>query len=1817
MPTTLTYPPSPTEKQYGDAFPWIGERGVPTREEWKEIVESHRALQSSDRTSESLAQPVGLEFGALDVWVKKGATRSWAYDDGPFPSDEYLKRQPLKAVREFCFAPGVDDKDTGEKAMQIGFRLHGRHNVKSARLELYCKGHPEPIWTKAWGGAWEKKDAEIDALPGEVKGQEWVGEVPWSDVTVDSSLQLDGAAAFPDGVLTAVRSPYQLRLAVSGRKTKDDPPEQDRYAYPSVAWTYVHVLLHSIVIEPGEQAWLGADRPDIADDANRERVVGKRDTDSNGKTNYGLEGEVYEEVKQRFDEHADLKPVTLQGTMLKKTGQEEDFHTYYEQLWGNGPRIPLKATVKVRTTAGAATDVDVAKVCKGLRLLWDWADDPLEPAPRWKRATDSTESGHRGAAAKTNEYLEKVYAQCAEFQPKGSFNCPIVAGGKLGDESAPVLLEQTPKGDGNGTVPYEVKRCTTRAWAVTSEFDDQGTTGVVFQPSRFPGDVYNVRAYPFFDPALDSHEPIDPTKVLHGYAGRFEVFRRVDFLHLVVGALGDAVDVNQMSSTYRSRLRRQVNIDLRGPTTQLDPTTYRAVLTETLKRCREAPSVHASMDYFPVTVEPCIVLGDPGKQFLTLRSPAEMAAWFRRWVRNGSARLAKKEMYPTTLTGDEQKASTKERLTCAATGAVIYQLHSYTPPGQTKWTHTYLITPEGKPVASNGDQVTGEASKAAYALQLEEAKSCPSRTFAEPPSSDKDVVKVTFPGVDPVELKFKKPKMSFSLSPDLTDEHKTALRDALKQANAGWNEAAQMTIIVKGRQDSKNSRKRVTNVKAFIDTLFDVEQVMLDRGRLAEAAMDGIDFYKVDRTYRIHFYRFTTIGQVFVEAYLANKTLSPRTIFLLHAARASNLATFPEAATLGGTGTNPARLLETASGGSVPNYRQDELDSGYIQLLTPDAADPTTDNSSPQKSPASVVVHEVGHGLFIPEHAPRLANEGWVNADGADPKVHVTEDHCVMSYDKDTHQFCGLCMLRLRGWRYQRFDQTGQRVVKASIGFGDWDAPFADSDAVDKELGLLARLQAMNLFNRPLSMRSDATLDRAAQFLECAEFSKKHAKTVTGKAFDLPVVMKGELASFICGAADVKAEAFPTGTKRKLRVFSGFHLIYSNSDIELRCREEGDELFKDGHPEEAYGLEAPDGRDTIQPLYLRDNPALGVVPLAVRVTDAFGRGIAGMPVLVRLVAPGDPEAYVADFAGEQVCGATSFNKSTGAPAPHADAKGFLEQFVDAVEPSADDCPIKQNAHAKVGGKRELVAGGDVTTPGPNGERNLFVPLPGSGQASFPRPKDPANQDIPWAVALTTNEAGEASFLFCPAPIGGDRYRLSVEVKDPLDPRRDLATYESGDIVVWRTIRVSRHLQVPNVSGTKELPSPLKGYLEKNAAELDRVVRPLDPLDVKHLARELAKGYVDCLLEKPALAPETFAKEHWDAFLEELRKVSDDYPNVVNCSTWLGGERRRFEVALEPDRTNKKRVFRGRFPAGVAPDTLYLTSGDPDMTAQANPLSSFAHSYDVDADEFGVAPLVQLAANDPVCGNDRERKSGAVIAIDADPTKSYVNLKTGEVQVTFTTDQTGPFKAGAHLQRIFDVSKLLTFPARSPFFFSVRAPSDYNKAIKGTGLAELPDVKGANLVEHCIRNKPFGLTQGAMLHALHHSIGGNGQSYYPGLVILHANHLDPYTLCFDAGLEGKGIGNGVVIFNYLSPNPQKTLKLLVHEASHCMYFVHSHMGPRKDPMIFMGRHHAAKAQCVMNYDDPAEGNNNGGYCGKCLASLRGMPVFTGELKDKGR
>lgn len=68
--------------------------------------------------------------------------------------------------------------------------------------------------------------------------------------------------------------------------------------------------------------------------------------------------------------------------------------------------------------------------------------------------------------------------------------------------------------------------------------------------------------------------------------------------------------------------------------------------------------------------------------------------------------------------------------------------------------------------------------------------------------------------------------------------------------------------------------------------------------------------------------------------------------------------------------------------------------------------------------------HELGHCLFLP-HAPQTSSPS-NPVGGAQPDRHDgSEAHCYMSYNPPFQGFCGLCLLRMRGYDQSKFNKGG------------------------------------------------------------------------------------------------------------------------------------------------------------------------------------------------------------------------------------------------------------------------------------------------------------------------------------------------------------------------------------------------------------------------------------------------------------------------------------------------------------------------------------------------------------------------------------------------------------------------------------------------------------------------------------------------------------------------------------------------------------------------------------------------------------------------
>jgi hypothetical protein len=89
----------------------------------------------------------------------------------------------------------------------------------------------------------------------------------------------------------------------------------------------------------------------------------------------------------------------------------------------------------------------------------------------------------------------------------------------------------------------------------------------------------------------------------------------------------------------------------------------------------------------------------------------------------------------------------------------------------------------------------------------------------------------------------------------------------------------------------------------------------------------------------------------------------------------------------------------------------------------------TSTDAGAEQTPA----HEIGHCMFLP-HAPRVdvtsagARVEVTSGGGITPDFHDGKNwNCLMSYNRPRPGFCGLCLLRLRGYMGSKFDKNGPK----------------------------------------------------------------------------------------------------------------------------------------------------------------------------------------------------------------------------------------------------------------------------------------------------------------------------------------------------------------------------------------------------------------------------------------------------------------------------------------------------------------------------------------------------------------------------------------------------------------------------------------------------------------------------------------------------------------------------------------------------------------------------------------------------------------------
>lgn len=763
--------------------------------------------------------------------------------------------------------------------------------------------------------------------------------------------------------------------------------------------------------------------------------------------------------------------------------------------------------------------------------------------------------------------------------------------------------------------------------------------------------------------------------------------------------------------------------------------------------------------------------------------------------------------------------------------------------------------------------------------------------------------------------------------------------------------------------------------------------------------------------------------------------------------------------------------------------------------------------------------------------------------------------------------------LATRFWHLTNKGKTSHEY-KVTISLGDPDALF--TAPATTAAGQAARLQVLGLLNRPL---------KHPKASEAFAFAWDYAETLLpGLQADPATVLKKAIKEYLVEGGELPVPSEVS----KARVYGGFAV--NNSQTAMMIQFPADKFpASKGYQEGKHADELPYSRYMlggerwdVENAFADDNPALGKLPLTIKVEKRplggqWAAAPKGVRVYLELLPPGKLPAPTAianpEAAKHPVAGGHSYYDQPVAPELRANPKKYLADLVESFEADDPSDPQAGNAHFMLGGKRGLVPG-NVSEPLFSAIENVFCGtaaqrfggLPKAGSGGVARDHQ---------VCLETDASGLVHLTMAPSRVGGDAYRLRAYVGPPTrdhtgtDPH--VAKDETGTLVRWRTLRVSRHVKVDGAANTGELPDYLKDGdypKEKLTPHLGAVA----DLDLKgFLTQELARSYCELVLDPAAQTPSKLSALG-PAILKEAKDLARDYdslnrPNIPNAwskKTLVSVFRE--EVPPEAWDQEKKVV---RYTLGCPTPEKGTVTLRPRGKGLSDAIASDA--------------------------------SGALGDLKGGLTKATLDYGTGVLTAEFDARQDGPGIDVCYFPRNYlDLDSLLVFPDRSPFLFNLRLPEDYNlqlgtKKFKkmGRDASRSPEASGY------IRDGYMGVTKNWLSQALARA-GHKG--YLPGLSIFQAAALDTYDGLW-GGIgkqQGKGVESAILLFGKASGDLYNRLAL--HEVSHGFYLQHAPGGDAsgaKDHLHAKGTGDV----CVMSYDD----SNDGDHCGQCVASLRGMSV----------
>ncbi|MCW8137661.1 MAG: hypothetical protein KIT58_02025 [Planctomycetota bacterium] len=566
-----------------------------------------------------------------------------------------------------------------------------------------------------------------------------------------------------------------------------------------------------------------------------------------------------------------------------------------------------------------------------------------------------------------------------------------------------------------------------------------------------------------------------------------------------------------------------------------------------------------------------------------------------------------------------------------------------------------------------------------------------------------------------------------------------------------------------------------------------------------------------------------------------------------------------------------------------------------------------------------VLVHELGHAIkqALAEVAPGLSEAdhgrtytehghyghhcafGLSDAEFGEPDFTWKEGACVMfgagtgEVAINDGKFCERCRPFVLAEPCDLVDSDGGKQVLAQRVEGDTDdsgsraAPtyrvtlsLGDLDALcdppDTDAGRQQRAQVLGLFYEPLGSGDLATRWGHAWSHWKDVLSSPAADDAAAQ--QALVDGMGKDVVKVAGAADDAASALPGPTEfARIRLPGGFAIR-----PEERSAWSGRPTRGPGHKQRF---------DAEEELYAA-NWRVGALPIVAKVEQQAAGSeewspAPGVTVHFQLAMPDAlPEGSPAR--------APALRDQTRAKrGRHRGPAGYVERELAttpavAGDPQADNCPVTR------GGKRR---------PGAGQATDYFetVERPGlhtrGGEARFAAAQASRH---PLAVMVTTNDDGEAGVIFRPSRQGGDRFKLRAFV-DPIGEApsdgtgADAAAAETGTLVVWRNLRLSKYVVFDYPTGTTPA--------DRTAAGGD-----LAAIDFATLRDDFENCYMELIVERTASRTvRRVGDALWQQAVRHAQRNTPAQPARVS---------QRYDIAaMFPDAATTPGMVEMRQPAG--------------------------------------------------------------------------------------------------------------------------------------------------------------------------------------------------------------------------------------------------------------------------------------------------------------